>query len=128
MLTFRKYSPEVYQLFGPDSQKAFSLEYDDLYREWALYQCLYWDVVKIWESRGTLEDPPLDLALAVVKNHFEKELNKHEKGLVDCTMWLDAFNTSRDDREQCPECDGKLVNSHGGGVVCSGACGYWFCY
>lgn len=30
--------------------------------------------------------------------------------------------------DPCPECGGPLISGPGGGVVCGGKCGYWFCF
>ena len=30
--------------------------------------------------------------------------------------------------EPCPSCGKPLQSASGGGVVCSGRCGYWFCF
>jgi hypothetical protein len=31
-------------------------------------------------------------------------------------------------KEPCPSCGKPLQSASGGGVVCSGRCGYWFCF
>lgn len=33
-----------------------------------------------------------------------------------------------EDKETCPDCGEPLIAAHGGGVVCSKKCGYWFCF
>ena len=86
------------------------------------------DVFHHWnEARKALAEQP-----APGRAHYEDgdvferiAAMKKQPAQQEPVAWIEHNDETS---EPCPSCGKPLQSASGGGVVCSGRCGYWFCF